>query len=402
MIIQKIKDDVYSVGVLNPNLRVFDVVMETKFGTSYNSYLVKGKEKTALIDTVHATYFNLFVENLEKVCDIQKIDYLIMNHNEPDHSGSIAKLMELNPNLVVFTSQAGSIYLKGITNIIDLNVKVVKDKETLDLGNKTLTFINAPFLHWPDSMFTWSDSDKILFSCDFLGCHYCEPGVFDTNIIYKQKYEYSLKYYYDAIFKPFNPYVINGLKKIEQIDMDFICPSHGPVLTKSNYLDYALENYKIWSKKEEKTVVQIPIFYCTAYGNTRLIAESIKTGILSVKPEANVELFDIIEFDIQVLTEKLNQCDAFLVGSPTINRDAVPPVMALLSHVDAISSQNKFAGAFGSYGWSGEGVPAVVGRLKQLRYKVIGEGLRINFVPSEEELKKAVAFGVEFADGMNL
>ncbi len=217
MNINNITKDVYSVSVLNPNLRVFDIVMTTDYGTSYNSYIVKGTDKTALIETSHLTYFDYFVKNIKEMTPIEDIEYLIMNHNEPDHSGSIEKLLSLIPNLKIITSQAGSIYLKNIVNRDDLNIIVAKDGDKIDLGGKTLTFINAPFLHWPDSMFTYLNEDKILFSCDFLGAHYCEPQLFDTNITYPEAYDIALEGYYNAIFGPFKPYVLKGLAKINQL-----------------------------------------------------------------------------------------------------------------------------------------------------------------------------------------
>jgi flavorubredoxin len=185
----KIKDHIFSVGVLNPNMRIFDVIMKTEYGTSYNAYLIKS-EKNVLIETVHPRYCDEYFENIKSVIDLEKIDYVIMNHNEPDHSGSLAKLFELAPQIQVITSQAGGIYLKSITNEPDLNIRVVKDGETLDIGGgKVLKFISAPFLHWPDSMFTWLESDKVAFTCDFLGAHYCEPRMFDSHVTYESKYD---------------------------------------------------------------------------------------------------------------------------------------------------------------------------------------------------------------------
>ena len=249
-------------------------------------------------------------------------------------------------------------------------------------------------------MFTWSEDDKTLFSCDFLGCHYCEPGVLDTNVVYDAKYKDAFRGYFDAIFGPFKPYVLNGLKKMESLDIDFLCTSHGPVLTKDRYLNYAKESYAQWASAEKPAGEHIPIFFCTAYGNTKVLAEAIKKGVLTVKPEAHVELYDIIENDMGALAEKLNDSDAFLIGTPTINRDALPPVMELLAHVDGISSQKKTASAFGSYGWSGEGVPAVLSRMKLQRIKIFGDGLRINFVPSADEIIQAESFGAEFAKSL--
>lgn len=394
----KITDSVYYVGVLNPNLRVFDIIMKTEFGTSYNSYIVKGKEKTALIEASHLSFSDYFVNNIKDVCDITKIDYIILNHNEPDHSGNLVKLVELIPDVTVIVSQAGAIYLKNITNRTDLNIKIVKDNDTLDLGDRVLKFINAPFLHWPDSMFTWDETDGILFSCDFLGAHFCEPQIIDKNITYTESYKKALLDYFNAIFSPFKSYVKNGLEKIKDLPIKYAATSHGPVLTKEGLLDYAIDCYHKWSEPVVNEKKKIPIFYCSAYGNTEILAEEIKKGIISVIPDAQVNTYDIIKNDMSSLSFELNTSDAFCIGSPTLNRDAVAPVWQLLSHVDVISNQNKKCAVFGSYGWSGEAALMIRERLKLLKMNVFENDCRVVFVPSEQEKKSAFEFGKSFGD----
>lgn len=396
----KIAEGIYSVGAMNPNLRVFDIVMATNYGTTYNSYLVQGSEKTVLIESCHLTYFDRYLENIREICEISEIDAIILNHTEPDHSGCLAKLCELNPNMKVIASQAGSIYLKNITNNPNLKLQVVKDGETLDLGGKVLRFINAPFLHWPDSMFTWDESTKTLFSCDFLGSHYCEPYSFDYNISHPAKYEDAFLGYYNAIFGPFPGFVQKGLAKIDPLPIQQVCCSHGPVLTAGCRLEYAKEKYRQWSAPKVKEQTCIPIFYCTAYGNTGMVAEAIRDGIAEVKPDALVETFDLIEHDMAQMQAKLSESDAFAVGTPTINQDAVPPALQLLCGIDVIQNQKKPCLAFGSYGWSGEGVPNVVARLKSLKLKVFGDGFKVTFVPSAEDLEKAKQLGREFAESL--
>ncbi len=400
MFYKELVKDIYSVGVLNPNLRVFDIVMTTDFGTSYNSYLVKGQEKTALIEAVHKDYLESFLSNIKGIAHIEKIDYLIMNHNEPDHSGAIEKLLDLMPDITIISSQAGSLYLKNITNKKDLNVKVVKDGEELDLGGKTLKFINAPFLHWPDSMFTYAVEDKVLFSCDYLGSHYCEPEVLDTAIAYKEDYDKAFLGYYSAIFGPFKPYVLKGYEKIKDLDLEFVCPSHGPVLTKDGLIDECIKKYIDWSTPQVREEKIIPIFYCSAYGNTAMIAERIAKGIKEVLPQAKVDTYDIIKNDMNELGALLNDCDAFLIGSPTLNRDAVPPVYMLLAHTDAINIAKRPVALFGSYGWSGEAVANIKARLTSLKTKIYDEDFRVTFVPSSEDLDKAEEFGKAFANSL--
>ncbi|MDP4120120.1 MAG: FprA family A-type flavoprotein [Bacillota bacterium] len=368
-----IKSDIYSVGVLNPQLRIFDVVMKTDYGTSYNSYIVKGSEKTALIETCHLTFFEQYLNNIKSVCDPEKIDYIILNHCEPDHSGVLQKLTEICKNATIVVSRAGSIYLKNITNVQNLPLMIAKDGDSLDLGNKSLRFINAPFLHWPDSMFTYCEADKTLFSCDFLGAHFCEPYVFDTNIVYKTKYLISLKEYYDAIFSPFNPYVVAGLEKISNLDVEIACTSHGPVLTKECLLPEVIEKYAEWSRPSEKLQKKIAVVFASAYGNTKLIANEIAIGISEVISDSEVELLDVNEIDMQTIQQKINFADAIVVGSPTINADAVAPIWQALSHIDAINSKKKPALVFGSYGWSGEAVPNIMTRLQGVKINVFGE-----------------------------
>ena len=400
MAAEKITDGIWSVGILNPNLRVFDIVMTTDYGTTYNSYLVKGSEKTALIECTHLSYFDRYLENIKKVCDPSEIDYLILNHTEPDHAGGVAKLLEANPNMEIIASQAGSIYIKGITNRTDLKLRVVKEGDSIDLGGKTLQFMIAPFLHWPDSMFTWVPEDKTVFSCDFLGSHYCEPFTFDYNVTYPEAYETAFKGYYDAIFGPFPAYVRKGLDRLKALDIEYACTSHGPVLTKGNLLDYAMGKYAEWSAPKAAGPKDVPVFYCSAYGNTRQLAKKIAAGIRRALPDAKVDTFDIIKHPMPELAARLNGCDAFAIGSPTLNRDAVQPVWNLLSHVDAINSAKRPVVLFGSYGWSGEGAANLKARLVGLKMSLFEEPFRVVFVPSAEDLEEAEELGFRFGESL--
>lgn len=396
----KIKENIYSVGVLNPNMRTFDVIMRTEYGTSYNAYLIKG-EKTALIETVHPRFFEEYYENIKSIVDPTTIDYIIMNHNEPDHSGSLAKLVEAAPQIKIITSQAGAVYLKNIMNKADAEVKTVKDGETLDLGaGKVLKFINAPFLHWPDSMFTWLESDKTVFTCDFLGAHYCEPRMVDEYVSYPKSYREAFRGYYNAIFGPFKSYVLSGLEKLNKLDADYVCTSHGPILQKGVFLDCAKKQYEEWSQPQVHHEKVIPIFYCSAYSNTEALAFRIADGIKSVLPGAQVETFDANELPIDVLAAKMNESDAFLLGTPTINRDAVRPIWMLATSIDAINAKGKPCAVFGSFGWSGEAVPMITERLKSLKLSVFEEGYRCRFVPSNTELEGAFEFGKRFAESL--
>lgn len=401
MSVIKISDGLYSVGVLNPCLRIFDVIMETEFGTSYNAYLLTG-ETNVLIDTVHVKFFDEYIENVQSLIALEKIDYIILNHNEPDHSGSLSKLLALAPQAKILTSPAGRIYLPLITNTPLPSLRAVQDGEVLDLGGgRTLQFIHAPFLHWPDSMFTYLESEKTVFTCDFLGAHFCEPTMSDCRIPYMACYEKAFAEYYEAIFSPFKPYVLSGLSKLDDLNADTFCTSHGPILHKGAYYDRARQLYEQWSNCSPADTKYIPIFFCSAYGNTGLLAKNIAEGIISVLSDATVELFDLTEADSCALSAKVNNASALLFGTPTINKDALAPVWQLISHIDAINSKGKLTSAFGSYGWSGEGVPAILTRLKGLNMSVFEEGYRCRFVPSEAELRGAYEFGTRFAAALD-
>ena len=395
---KQIAPNVYYSGILNPNMRVFDVIMRTEYGTSYNSYVVKGSEKTAVIDCSHKSFTGSFCDNIESIVGSEKIDYLIVNHTEPDHSGAIAEFAEKYPDIELYCSPAAAIYLKNITNNPDIKINKVKDGESISLGDKTLKFVIAPFLHWPDSMFTWLLEDSIVFSCDFLGAHYCEPQLYDYKITYPDKYQSALEYYYACIFSPFPKYVEAGLSKIKELAPDIVCPSHGPILTRDCCLPKAMEYYSRQCAPAVREQMQVPVFYCTAYGNTEMLAGSIKEGILSVLPDANVPLFNIIENDLGMQQELLNKSDGFLIGALTINKDAVPPIWNLLSGIDAVNIAKRPAALFGSFGWSGEAFTNIAHRLEDLKINLYDQQYKINFVPSEKQLADAVEFGKGFAE----
>jgi flavorubredoxin len=246
-------------------------------------------------------------------------------------------------------------------------------------------------------MFTWLPEEKMLFSCDFLGCHFCEPLLMDSRIIYHNEYWDALRYYFDCIFGPFPSYVQKGLAKIQNLDIDFVCSSHGPILTKGCNLEKVIALYSDWSTPVERAVKRIPIFFCTAYGNTSNLALAVATGVGSVFPDAEIGLYNIIEHDLAELTALMNESDAFLIGSPTINRDAVPPVWHLLSGIEAVGIVKRPVALFGSFGWSGEAIPHLAERLASVKANVFERQFKINFVPTEADLAAAEEFGAEFA-----
>lgn len=399
MLINQISSRVHCVSVLNPSLRVFDIVMQSNYGTTYNSYVVDGGQEVALIECTHSEKFDYYLDNIKNTTDISKIKYIILNHNEPDHSGAIADIVNAIPDITIVVSAVGAKYIKEILNETVANIKVVKNGDTLTVGDAELEFCSAPFLHWPDTMFTYLKQDKLLFTCDFLGSHFCEPRLIDLKMSKSdiEFYMTELQKYYDAIFAPFKSFVVAGLEKLSSFDVDTVAVSHGPVLTKQGLLDEVVNKYKLWSSTPVKEHKTIPIFYCSAYSNTKSMATSIAEGISSVLPDAEVNCYDVIKHDMDELAQLLNNSDAFLLGSPTINRDAVPPIWQLLCHVDAVNIVKRPVAIFGSYGWSGESFANLRGRLTGLKANVFEQDLKVMFVPSKQELQQSFDYGVEFA-----
>ncbi len=388
----KIRDDVYWVGVQDPDLEIFDIVMRTEYGTSYNSYLIRGSNKTVLIEAVKANFFDEFMDDLQKICPLSEIDYLIVNHTEPDHSGSVEMLLQKAPNLVIMGSPTALTFLKEISNA-HFNSKELADGEELDLGGKTLQFISAPFLHWPDTMFTYLKEDKLLFSCDAFGSHYSDERIFNDLIDYD--FTDAYKYYFDEIIKPFKPYVIEALEKIKDLEIEMICPGHGPVLR--NNWEYFVNLYREWATPTPRSGEQpiIVMAYVTAYGYTEMMAESIEEGLFTLG-EFDFKKYNLIETSVAEVLKELEDADGLLIGSPTINGDALPNVWELLTSLSPITHSSIVAGAFGAYGWSGEAVPNIENRFHMLRMQVV-PGVKINFKPTPRALEDAFSFGMEFA-----
>lgn len=385
--------DIYYVGVADAGLKVFDIIMETEYGTTYNAYLVKG-EKSALVETVHDKSLDEYISNIEQIMPVSEIDYVICNHTEPDHSGSLVKILELNPEIQVVGTTAALRNLKEITNRTFHEV-LAKDGETLDLGNGlVLKFIIAPNLHWPDTMMTYLEARKTLFSCDVLGAHYYEPTVTDEGIQNYANYEKALKVYYDCIVSPFNEFVIKGLQKLQGLDIQMVCNSHGPVLKK--YISEGLEKYSQWSKPHVNEKKTAAIFYVSAYGYTEKLAETIREELL--KQGLAVHFYNVIESDPAEMMEKLHTADALLFGSPTINRNALKPIWDTISSMDLINMRNKPVMVFGSYGWSGEGTQLLEQHLTAMRLKVFEKPFTCVFKPTEEKLEELRQYTSRFAE----
>jgi flavorubredoxin/NADPH-dependent 2,4-dienoyl-CoA reductase/sulfur reductase-like enzyme len=393
MEVLELKENFYWTGVLDANLRVFDIVMETEFGTSYNSYLLKTNEKNVLFETAKVTFFDDYFKALSKLIDIKDIDYIVVNHTEPDHAGSIEKLIKMNPNIKIVGTQVAIGFLKNIVNCEFYSI-TVKENDTLELGDKTLRFMVLPNLHWPDTMYTYIEQDKTLVTCDSFGSHYSFDGVLLSKLKDNEGYLRATKYYFDCIIGPFkNPFMVKALDRIKDLDIDMICTGHGPVI--DCRIDEIIELYKRWcnvvNPNQRKTVI-IP--YVSAYGYTKQLAGKIADGI-KASGDIDVRSYDLVEDDKVKVLEELNFADGMLFGTPTIVGEALEPIWELTIKMFSSSTKGKLASAFGSYGWSGEGVPHIIERLKQLKMKVT-DGFTVKFKPSDNELSEAYDYGYNF------
>lgn len=393
----ELKKDIYWVGALDPDLRIFDIIMYTPYGTSYNSYVVKGSEKTAVFETVKVEFFDQYIERLKDLdIDITNIDYIVLDHTEPDHAGSVAKLLEISPNAKVVGSAAAIKFMKKIANK-DVDSITVGDGDTISLGNKTLNFISAPFLHWPDSIYTYVPEDELLITCDSFGSHYSSEAIVNSKVENEEHYMDALKYYFDCIFGPYKTFVLKAIKKIENLNINMILPGHGPVLIEEPMK--IVDLYRNWSTPESpaldgKKIVTIP--YVSAYGYTESLAKEIAKGIES-SGNIEVRLFNVIHHEISDIVNSITESDGLLCGSPTIVSELLEPIRDVLSKLNPVVHGNKLSAAFGSYGWSGEAIPRIETRLRELNMKFYGS-LKINFKPSDNELKEAYEFGLDFGE----
>ena len=263
----KLNDSLYWVGVLDKDLRVFDIIMHTEFGTTYNSYVLKGSEKSALFESAKEVFFDDYLETVTQITPIENIEYVIVDHTEPDHAGSIAKLLDINPNIKVVGSATAITFLKHIVNR-DFYSVVVGDGDSISLGDKTIRFYSVPNLHWPDTIYSHIEEDNVLVTCDSFGSHYAHDGILRSTVTDYEGYMRATKYYFDNILGPFKqPYMADALRLVrEELKPVLICPGHGPVL--DSHLEDLYENYDTWCQVEEPTGKKVVIPYVSAYGYT--------------------------------------------------------------------------------------------------------------------------------------
>ena len=385
----KLRDDFYWAGIIDDKLRVFDIIMYTEFGTTYNSYVLKAKDKIVLFETVKEKFFDEWMDKLEDIIDVTKIDYLVVNHTEPDHAGSVERLLELSPHLKIISTGCAAGFLKEIVNREFCSI-TVSDDERMQIGDKTLHFMIVPNLHWPDTMYTFIEEEQILVTCDSFGSHYGFEDVLVSKVTDQEGYMRATKYYFDCIIGPFKPYMLKALERVRTLDVSMICPGHGPVL--DDNIGFIEDTYEDWctviNPNKKKTVI-MP--YVSAYGYTKQIAEKIEEGIRE-SGDIDVRSYDMVTADQAKVLEELGFADGILFGTPTIVGEALKPIWDLTTSIFAGTHGGKLASAFGSYGWSGEGVPHIMERLKQLHMRTV-DGLRIRFKPGETDLVEAFEFG---------
>lgn len=389
----EIREGLYWVGVLDPDLRVFDIVMHTDYGTSYNSYLLKTPKYTVLFETAKEKYFDVFMSNLREVCDPGEIDYIIIDHTEPDHAGSLEQLLNFAPRAKVLASAIALNFLSDICNR-RIPGEAVTDNQLLQLDTCSLRFISVPFLHWPDSIYTYIEGLDTLITCDSFGCHYADSKI--CNDLIEGDFLSAYKYYFNMIMGPFKAHVRYALDRIKDLKIETVCPGHGPVLRQR--LDYYFDLYRQWSEEPPREKRDRPLIinaYVSAYGYSEKLAAEIANGIRE-ETDADIRMFDMVHADAAKVQALMNEADGILLGSPTINGDVLPPVMDLITNMNGIVHGGKVAGAYGSYGWSGEAADMLMARLKVLRMKTIEPPLKILFKPGLRKLEQARKYGARF------
>jgi flavorubredoxin len=389
----EIKPGLYWIGAQDPELRTFDDLFPTEHGTTYNAYLLKGADKVAIIDTVKGKRMDEFMDKVRSLVDPKAIDYIIVNHAEPDHSGSLAYLLDHCPQATVVSTTAAKNFL---TNLMHkpFTSQVVKDGDTIDLGGRQLRFIMAPFLHWPDTMFTRLEGENILFTCDAFGGHYCDvKHIFNDEI---EDFTSARHFYFDCIFRPFKDKVLAAVEKIRHDVIDMICPSHGPIIRKDPWR--VIQQFEEWSKPVPSHSKKVFVLYISPHGNTERMAEAVAEG-------GRIDGVEVISYHISNLSSGevrniMEEADALIFGIPTIVRDIPKPMWDVLAYLSTVRLKTNLAALFGSYGWSGEACKMAEERLKGMGFKMVGEAVRTTFTPTAEVLEQCRELGRTVAEAV--
>jgi NADH oxidase (H2O-forming) len=396
-----IGQEVYWIGAFDPSLRTFDLILKTANGTSYNSYLIKGEGGVCIVDTVKREFQDIFFARLESICDYSEIEYIVLNHMEPDHTGALPELLKRAPHAKVCLSIQAKSMLKGLMkeDAENLDVMTVTTGDSIDVGGRCVSFLNTPFLHWPDTQCTWLEDIGVLLSGDLFGCHFCDERLFND---YVGDFRFSFEYYYAHIMRPFKHHVLQALDLIEPLDIKCIAPAHGPILREHpreyvrRYHSLSVPRLKSELQFSEKTLL---VFYMSAYGSTAHMAREVVIGAEEVNG-VRVSLYDLEGGELKPFVDLIEEADGLVFGSPTINGDAVKPIWDLLSSLASIHTQGKIGAAFGSYGWTGEAIAMIEDRLRGLKFRVPVQGKKVKLIPTASELEECRHFGREIAENL--
>jgi flavorubredoxin len=366
---------VFYVGAIDWDRRLFDSLIPLPDGTSYNAYLVKGKDKTALIDTVDPPKADVLEANLQAL-DVRNIDYIITHHAEQDHSGTLPRILEKYPAARVVCTPRCKELLISLLAISEDRIVTVEDKEKVSLGGKTLEFIHFPWVHWPETMLSYLREDRILFPCDFFGAHLATSDIYVTDE--GQAYE-SAKRYYAEIMMPFRTNIQKSWNKLDGYTIDIIAPSHGPLHKKPEFIMGA---YKDWVFSEPKNTVVLP--YISMHGSTRLMVNHLVEAL--IENGMTVKQFDLTVTDIGKLAMELVDAATIVLGVPTVLAGAHPNVVYAAFLANALKPKTKFAAIIGSYGWGGKTVEQLTGLIPNLKVEVLGTVL-CKGLPREADYK---------------
>lgn len=386
MAVREIKPRIYSVGAIDWDRRLFDELIPLPDGTSYNSYLIQGSEKTALIDTVDPEKEDMLISNLMNL-EIPKIDYVIANHAEQDHSGAIPIVLELFPDAKVVTNSKCKSMLKDLLDIAEDKFIVINDGETISLGDKTLKFLLSAWVHWPETMFTYLKEDKILFTCDFLGSHLASSDLFVTD---KAKVYESAKRYYAEIMMPFRTLIEKHIAKISHMEIDIVAPSHGPLYDDP---DFIIDAYKDWIAPDVKNEVIIP--YVSMHESVKQMVDYFADSL--IEKGVTVKLFNLTKTDVGELAMALVDAATIVVGSPTVMAGPHPLVVNAVYLANALRPKTKFASIIGSYSWGGQMIKRLTDMIPLLKVELISPVLAKGY-PKKNDFKLLEQLANEISD----
>ncbi len=373
--VNEIKPNVYSVGALDWDRRLFDELIPLPDGTSYNSYLIKGSEKTVLLDAVDPAKISVLLDNLIKA-GIERLDYLVAHHAEQDHSGSIPDVLLLYPDAKVVTNAKCKGMLMDLLHIDEEKFITIEDGQTLSLGDKTLKFVFIPWVHWPETMGTYLQEDKIFFPCDFFGSHLATTSVFveDEPFVYE-----CAKRYYAEIMMPFRAPIKNNLKKMESLDIEMIAPSHGPVYQRPQFI---IDAYRDWVSDDVKN--EVIVAYVSMHDSTRKMVEHFVDSL--AEQGIKVRQFDLVGVDIGQLAIALVDAATVVIGSPTFLIGPHPAAAYAVMLTNALRPKTRFVSIIGSFSWAGKMVEQLTGLLSNLKVEVI-EPVVAKGLPKDEDFE---------------